>query len=153
MKAILKTLARWGAVGGTARWGAKLYNVMAEQVDRVEPEELCNLAIFSRYGVGDSKDGLVLKRLSVEGEITSLCHLVVLILTVEAGFAENAPNMQVEFVGVIAAELKSRSVPDALAFGDDPYSDMDTLWWRYHPSIQRAHRMMLGIEPLFDDSG
>ena len=115
---------------------------MAKHVDRVEPEALCNLAILSRYGMGDSRDGIVLKTLSVDGEIRSLCHLVVLILTVEAGFADNAPAVQAEFVEVIASELRRKEVPDELAFGNAPHSDSATLWFAYHKSILRTREMM-----------
>ncbi len=123
-----------------------LYRFMDKQArtrgDQISTEAVCNMLIFARYKASTAPDATVLKTLSVAGEIRGLCHLVALILTVEAGFAENDPMVQTEFIEVIASELRRKGVPDEYAFGDDPHYDSATLWFLYRESISQAQVLL-----------
>ena len=91
------------------------------------------------------KAGTVLSTLGDLGEIRSICHLVVLILVVEAGFADNSLASQVEFVEVIADELRKKEVPEAFAFGEDAQLDPDDMLRQYYSSIVEAVTMYRAI--------
>ena len=146
MAAFLKAIARRGAVGNTARWAARLYHrwVGLTPDDPVSMNVVLSTLVAARYDV----DALVrpggrsqkvrgaLGTLLDAGEVRSICHAVVLILTAEADFADHHCDAKAVLVEVIGAELTAAGVPVEHAFGQDRHLCAAGLCAVYLPSIQ-----------------
>ena len=123
----VKRIARWGAVGGTARWAAKLYQAYIENEDAPQLDGLCATLVMTRYQMEAlaRPDGSAERTLDApmekgcDGAINSVAHLIVLILVAEAGFDDNEPGTQVQFPDAILEELAKAGVPDEYAIGRD----------------------------------
>lgn len=153
MGRILRAVARRGAVGGTARWAAKIYDECAEGTEELELDRLCATLVTSRYDFEATlrPDGSALQIRTVlgamgdAGEIRSICHVVVLILAAEAGLSDNHPKAQVDLVDVVASELLAKGVPPDFALGEDSDLAPGMLWSVYLPSLQTMRSMLQAI--------
>ena len=121
---------------------ANLYHRMLNESEDSELglEEFCSNLVSIRYPfMGPThSQGKILMFLLMDKEVLSISHLVVLILVIEAGFAENLTNVQIEFVEVIVAELSSKNVPQVLATGKaDPQNPVGMLR-SFQPTIEKA---------------
>ncbi len=143
----LKSVARPGAVGGTARWAAKMYRYCASQMPDVELDRVGGTMIMARYGRAMAKrpestkarTGSALTDLGQRGRIEGIAHLVVLILVAEASFADNAVTTQCEFIETILEELRRRDVPVEYALGSawtaGENVDALSLWTAWQSSV------------------
>lgn len=150
-----KRLARMGAVGGTARFAANWYHFLSEKYKKEESEYLLNTEvlissmILARYNPAHKdprlfRDGKILSEIHTRGMIESLCQLCVLILVVEAKFAENDAEIQSAFVDVIAEELIAKGVPKEYAVGSKGENSQSVaLLLDYLPSIEEVQKVLL----------
>lgn len=146
MAVLLEAIARRGAVGNTARWAAHLYHrwVRLTPEDPVSMNLLLTALVAARYdldarvwpGGCSQKMRGALGSLLDAGEIRSICHAVVLILTAEADFADHHCDAKAAFIEVIGAELRAAGVPEEQAFGQDRQLCAEGLCAVYLPSIQ-----------------
>lgn len=112
---LLKFFARIGAVGGTARTVAKQFlhlKNLHKNDDLIKDTVIYRLIIMDRYKI--IKNSRYESFLMEEALYTiGLKELVVNILTVEAGFAENNHDAQLKFNEVIEEELLKKGVSRA----------------------------------------
>jgi len=117
---IAKWMARKGAVGGTARWAAKMYHGVAMDAPDRTHEEIVRELIDIRYPSPSdrrTKDSVVSYLDTIKnghgnrGSSPGLFQLVLSILTCEAGFAENTSKNQRMFMHIIKEELEKLNVP------------------------------------------
>lgn len=111
-----ESLARAGAVGGTARWAAKGYKFFRQRYperEGISDQNIFRLMIGHRYqALPDDEAERTL--LAQAGGMQSLSQLVVAILRIEAGFDENTLENRQLFMDVIKEELTHAEVPDDL---------------------------------------
>ena len=116
----IKWMASKGAVGGTARWAAKGYKFFRQQ----HPDEeeypdpvIYRLMIASRY---EAKPDPRVEQflLTLSDSLKGLSALVVAILDQEAGFTENAGQMQQMFLDVIDEELRKQGLTPRVINGE-----------------------------------
>lgn len=114
-----KWLARLGAVGGTARWAANGYRFFRQRhPDTFEftDNDIFRLMIVTRYEkLHDEEAEKFL--LSIADTLVGLRALVVVILTVEAGFTENTESNQSMFMYVIDEEIKKKGISPEIIYG------------------------------------
>lgn len=119
MGRFLKWIARKGAVGGTARWAAQMYRLLREEYPRFKTESPAvtyRMMIARRFQVlpnAAQKEYLGQQAYTVQG----LMGLVIEILKVEAGLAENEPEPMIDMLEVIAEELKKGRLSHEEIFG------------------------------------
>jgi|GEM_PF-1416445 len=114
----LKSLARDHAVGGTARWAAQGYIAFtnSNQGASIEFADVCKALVRHRFlAMPDSQQESTL--LALADNLVGLRGLVVAVLTVEAEFADNEPEMKQMFMEVIDEELLKYGLPDEVVFG------------------------------------
>ena len=124
---LLDTMARRGAVGGTARWAVFIYGELKKQDINLDLEGVVTSMLMLRYyneaeaNPSGSAGAILHVMMSMVDQkmVRGLAHLVVLILVAEAGFMENRPRTQRRFVDVIAIELVANDIPLEYAFGED----------------------------------
>ena len=131
MGRVLRALARAGAVGGTARWAARIYHRAANQQPESlsTPQDFIALLIKERYGAGAAAEGTpwghtarvveILTEANDSGQIRGVAHLITLILAVDSGLTENFRNAQLNFAAVVLHELLDHGLPDHLVLGPD----------------------------------
>ena len=108
---IKKTLARRGAVGSTARWAAKGYLSYVSSNPEASVLDVLRFLVAARYGdVPNGMESLIFELLDKD-EIRGLLRLVLLVLSVEAGYTANTEKNKALFSDVIGEELESLSVP------------------------------------------
>ena len=112
---MMKWMARKGAVGGTARWAAQGYQSFIKQDPNIKSVDLYKILIQYRYAAIPNPEQEAFL-LSLADQIRGLRGLVVSILTIEAGFTENAQNVQHMFIEVIEEELIKCRVPQNVIF-------------------------------------
>ena len=141
-------LFRRDAVVDTARWAAKVYNGYRRQAPFVSIDALGATVLMTRYAReaagqpgGSAERALgALQALGENGEIRSVAHLVVLILTAEAGFATHDSMTQSLWIERIVGELRKKAVPMELVLGDDAHLRGTTaLWVAYQSSVDGLH--------------
>lgn len=108
---IKKALARWGAVGSTARWAAKGYFSFVGKNPAATLGDVLRFLVTVRYESDSKGHKEILLNIIDKNEIRGLAHLVTVILIAEAGFSENTPENRMLFRKVIMEELESRGVP------------------------------------------
>ena len=142
---------RRDAVVDTARWAAKLYGAYRRRVPQVSMEALCATMMLTRYGheAAAQPDGIAertlaaLHALGQHGAVRSVAHLVVLILTAEAGFATREVLTKGLWIERIVFELRRKSVPMELTLGDEAHlRGTISLWVAYQPSVDALHETM-----------
>ncbi len=123
----MKWLARIGAVGGTARWAARTYEFFRRRhpdSSEIPDNSIFRLMIVQRYeALPDQKAEQVL--LSRADRLFGLRDLVTSVLIAEAGFADNTPSVQSQFLEVIEEELERAGVTRQVIIGSrsiSPYS-------------------------------
>ena len=143
------TWATFGAVGINSRMAGNLYlRLLAASDDsEVELNKFCIELISWKYSIGEPYylGRAVLLTLLKDGDIRSICELVVLILVVEAGFRGYSTKVQLEFVKFIAATLRSRNVPRDLAFGEGKDGNLKRMLMSFQPSIVKATTLLRDI--------
>ena len=156
----LSFIARRGAVGSAARWAASMYREAMKQDPSLDLEDIVASAVIVRYSLGARAHPtgraaktltcfvkLLEDRTTMHRTMRSMTHFVVLILVAEAGFLDNALDVQGTFVEVIADELARKGVPKEYALGKDvdrlgnPFS----LLKHYAPSMFALHRMLAAL--------
>lgn len=115
---MMKWLARRGNPGGTARWAAKGYRHLSQVNQEMAPggPDLIRALIHARYAVMPNPEQEGFLR-GIADDLKGLHGLVVAILTVEAGFAENSDSNQQTIMMVVAEELGKNGVPTNVIFG------------------------------------
>lgn len=111
-----ESLARAGAVGGTARWAAKGYKFFRQRYperEGISDQNVFRLMIGHRYQTL-SDDEAERTLLAQADRMQSLSQLVVAILRIEAGFDESTLENRQLFTDVIEEELLKADVPDDL---------------------------------------
>lgn len=111
-----KWLARVGAVGGTARWAAKIYHVATEGGNDIDIYLLYRMMIKFRYAAIPNP-GHEAFLLGHADQIRGLRGLVVAILSLEAGFMDNTPEHQEMFWEIVDEELLKAGVPENIVYG------------------------------------
>ena len=154
MTTFLKAVARKGAAGNTACWAARLYHrwVRLTPEDPVALDVVLTALIAARYDVDallrpggcSQKIRGALGTLLDAGEIRSICHAVVLILTAEADFADHHDDAKAAIVEVIVAELAAAGIPGEHAFAQDRHLCAEGLCAVYLPSM-RLLRLLLQV--------
>ncbi len=113
-------MARKGAVGGTARWAAKMYRAVLErypQLAKSGPAAVYRMMIAKRYELAPNEaqmEYLGDRAYEVEG----LMGLVVEILKVEASMADNEPEVLSSFLSVVLEELQGAGLTREEIFGE-----------------------------------
>ena len=144
----LTAVARAGNVGGTARWAALGYRTLSPQDPDLTVGSLIETLLRTRFAAeaGINPAGSAARAWLAMGEIEirGLAHLVVLVLTAEAGFADNQRGVQREFVRVVRDELAGGDVPGSYALGPDADAglDPDLLLERFGPSMAKLQRLL-----------
>jgi hypothetical protein len=123
MMGIMKWIARKGAVGGTARWAAKMYHgVIGDNPDWTH-KEITLALIEIRYFLPNDlqiKESVISNYNMMKnghgnrGAYPGLFQLVICILTCEAGFSENTSETQRMFMHIITEELEKLNVPTGI---------------------------------------
>jgi len=104
-----KWFARIGAVGGTARWAAKLYKAFNKEYPEKGDKEIYKMMIKARFqNMPDPQAEQFL--LAVADDLLGLRALVAVILDVEADFTDNTPENQQLFLEVINEELQKKGL-------------------------------------------
>lgn len=109
---LMKFLARKGAIGGTARVIAKQYkHYRSLHPDKGETEDsvIYRLIISNRFRLMKNKEHEAILMENARS-INGLKELVVEILTLEAGFAENTYENQIMFEDIIEEELLKKGI-------------------------------------------
>lgn len=144
----LTAAARAGNVGGTARWAAPGYRTLSPQHPDLTVGSLIKTLLHARFAAEDEVNpgGSAARAWAAmrDVEIRGLAHWVVLVLTAEAGFAHNSPDVQSDFVHVIRDELTGGKVPLAYALGPDADAGLhpDLLLERFGPSMRKLPRLL-----------
>lgn len=115
---IPKWLARRGAVGGTARWSAKMYKSYREQYpdkNTVPDTEIYRLMIDQRYQLTPDSPNKKILLSSIE-RLNGLGGFTVHILTVEAGFSDHSPSVRSLFNEVIREEIEELGFPSMFSY-------------------------------------
>jgi hypothetical protein len=117
---IAKLIARKGAVGGTARWAAKMYHGVIKDNPDWTHDEITRELIKIRYPSPNDrhiKESVISYNNTIReghgnrGACLGLFQLVICILTCEAGFADNTSETQRMFMHIITEELEKLNVP------------------------------------------
>lgn len=104
-----KWFVRIGAVGGTARWAAKLYKTFKKEYPGKGDKDIYKMMIKARFHyMPDPKAEQFL--LAIADDLLGLRALVAVILDVEAGFTDNTPENQQLFLEVIDEELQKKGL-------------------------------------------
>ena len=150
----ISRMARFGAVGGTARLAARTYHHVTKNNSNADMDTVGGTLIFIRYGRAmahrpngqKARTGEALTNLGQNGEIRGLAHLTVLILVAEAGFAENDIRAQHEFMMTIIDELERKDVPLEYILGSTRAEaqplPVPILLAEYHSSIRTLVRAL-----------
>ena len=109
-------IARKGNIGGTARWAAKSYKVLAGGDENIELSMLFEALIRHRYAVLPNPEQEN-RLLSTAGQLRGLNDLVVAILAVEAGFRELPIDTQQKWRQIIDEELEKANIPARIIYG------------------------------------
>ena len=127
---ISKELARKGAVGGTARWGAEIFfSYFAEnrfgkfntnEELRAEIDKLVNYALNIRFqGNLSGKDAILINEMyRTSGRQIGFSGFINSILGAEAGLYKNNQNNILLFMEIVEEELEKANVGPAVIYGD-----------------------------------
>ncbi len=116
-------IARKGAVGSTARWAAKMYHGVIGDNPNWTHEKIIPALIEIRYPSPNDrqiKESVISYKNTIKngpgtgGANLGLFHLVVCILTCEAGFSESTSETQRMFMHIIREELEKLNVPTSI---------------------------------------
>ena len=110
MDFIIKWFAKIGAVGSTARWGAKLYKSYKEIHPNISDSKIYQLMIVDRYQNMPKEGAIEYLRPIAKDEELGLRALVTSILEIEADFNENTSKYQHLFIQVIEEELERKGL-------------------------------------------
>jgi len=108
---IKKAIAKRGAVGSTARWAAKGYFAYVQRCPDAELEDVLKFLANARYGSNAKDHEKIIIQMIERHQIRGLAHFVTIILTAEAGFADNTEENKAMFRDVIMEVLEDKSVP------------------------------------------
>lgn len=134
-----KEIARRGAVGGTARWGATIYSAYSShnQLGKINnqeelSQEIKNLAKYAlqvRFN-GDitcQDASSIWDSYSGNGKAFGFSGFIISVLAIEAGFYKNTRENISMFTEVIEEELEKAGVPPNIIHGDIIYGPESSL--------------------------
>ena len=134
-----KEIARRGAVGGTARWGATIYSAYSSnnQLGKINSQEeltheinnLVKYALQVRFN-GDitcQDASSIWDSYNTNGKTFGFSGFVVSVLAIEAGFYKNTRENISMFTEIIEEELEKAGVPPSVIYGNKDLKPVSSL--------------------------
>lgn len=124
-----RLIAKWGGIGGTARWAAKAYLRISRDKPDEKIENILSVMVDERYSrLPDERAMRLMQGHLREKRLRHLGLFVVLMLKAEAWNSPNARAALNEYgqtaMSVVAEELRKKGVPEELVGWNQPGADL-----------------------------